>query len=287
MKPQLRVLNRDEENWPPELNHLQTPPEKLWVEGNLGLSGGGVGVVGARHATFEGAELAHEIGASLAAAGFIVVSGFAAGIDAAAHRGAVAAGGRTVAVLGTGIDIDYPRPHGVLREQVRNSGCLVTEFPPGTGPKPHHFPQRNRIIAALCRAVIVVEAAEKSGALSTARWARDLGRDVLAVPGYIKSPLSRGPNLLIRDGAVPYLGLQSLLEELPAYDRGPDRAELPAELGVLLDAFGSKPLHPDALAAKVGADPLQIATRLSQLELAGLVQTLPGGLVRRPGVPSC
>jgi len=168
--------------------------------------------VGSRRATFGGVEIAQSIGRDLAAAGIQVISGMALGIDAAAHAGALDAGGTTIAVLGCGIDICYPSRHADLRARIAAAGSVITEEPAGTPPLKYNFPKRNRIIAALAHAVVVVEATERSGALSTARWAADLGREVLAVPGSIRARQSSGTNLLIRDGARPFLCIADLFE---------------------------------------------------------------------------
>ena len=249
-------------------------------------------VVGSRSATAAGLDIARGIGRELGAAGVQVVSGFARGIDAAAHWGALDAHGSTVAVLGCGMDMSYPAQHGQLRTSIAGSGCLLTEEPPGTPPLKHHFPKRNRLIAALALAVIVVEATPQSGALSTARWAADLGRDVLAVPGSIRSPQSEGTNQLIRDGARPYLGFADLLDVLPELGPFAPAATLPnassgaparltPELAEILTRMGTTPVHPDELAATLGLPAAVVASRLGSLELEGAILSLPGGRVAR------
>lgn len=239
-----------------------------------------------------GLDIARGIGRELGSAGVQVVSGFARGIDASAHWGALDSSGSTVAVLGCGIDILYPAQHAQLRTAIAESGCLLTEEPPGAPPLKHHFPKRNRLIAALSLAVIVVEATPKSGALSTARWAADLGREVLAVPGSIRSPQSEGTNQLIRDGARPYLGFADLLDALP--ELGPfapivtlpnassgAAARLAPELAEILSRMGTTPVHPDELAATLGLTAAVLASRLGSLELEGAILSLPGGRVAR------
>jgi DNA processing protein len=219
----------------------------------------------------------------------------ALGIDAAAHAGALDAGGSTVAVLGCGIDICYPRRHTALRDRIIASGCLISEEPYGTPPFKYNFPKRNRIIAALAHAVVVVEATERSGALSTARWAADLGREVLAVPGSIRARQSSGTNLLIRDGVRPFLSIADLLEAVPelrsaapesifdALPAGPrggiERFSPP--LREILARMGTQPIHPDQVGVALGLSPALVASRLGALELAGAVMSLPGGLVAR------
>ncbi len=201
--------------------------------GSTGPRSPAVAIVGSRRATFTGTDIARSIAGELGAAGIQVVSGMALGIDAAAHDGAIDGGGSTVAVLGCGIDICYPPRHAELRARIVGGGAVVTEEEAGTPPFKSNFPKRNRIIAALADAVVVVEATERSGALSTARWAADLGREVLAVPGSIRSRQSSGTNLLIRDGARPFLGIDDLFDAVPALraaagDRLPDARPEPS-----------------------------------------------------------
>jgi DNA processing protein len=281
--------------WPDRLNHLEQPPRGFWQLGRAGPSSPSVAVVGSRRATFGGVEIAHSIGRDLAAAGIQVVSGMALGIDAAAHTGALDAGGTTVAVLGCGIDICYPSRHADLRARIADAGSVISEEPAGTPPLKYNFPKRNRIIAALAHAVVVVEATERSGALSTARWAADLGREVLAVPGSIRARQSSGTNLLIRDGARPFLGIGDLfdaVEELREVLPGGTPGAVPQSAGGGLERFspplreilarmGMQPVHPDQVGIALGLSPSVVAARLGALELAGAVMSLPGGLVAR------
>ena len=281
--------------WPERLNHLGSPPRGLWQLGSVGPRSPAVAIVGSRRATFTGIDIARSIAGDLGAAGIQVVSGMALGIDAAAHDGAVAGGGSTVAVLGCGIDICYPPRHAELRARIVAAGSVITEEAAGTPPFKFNFPKRNRIIAALAEAVIVVEATERSGALSTARWAADLGREVLAVPGSIRSRQSSGTNLLIRDGARPLLGIADLFEAVPALraaagDQVPDGPTEPfptrierfsPALREILARMGTQPVHPDQVGVALGLSPSTVAARLGALELAGAVMSLPGGLVAR------
>jgi DNA processing protein len=281
--------------WPDRLAHLESPPPGFWQLGTTGPATPCVAVVGSRRATFQGVDIARSIGGELGAAGIQVLSGMALGIDAAAHTGALDAGGSTVAVLGCGIDVCYPSRHAELRARIIAQGCLITEEPAGTPPFKHNFPKRNRIIAALAHAVVVVEATERSGALSTARWAADLGREVLAVPGSIRSRQSSGTNLLIRDGARPFLGIGDLLDAVPALraavpetalDTLPGLAKSGLErfsppLREILARMGTQPVHPDQVGVALGLSPALVASRLGALELAGAVMSLPGGLVAR------
>ena len=278
--------------WPERLEHLARPPDEVWLCGVVEPRHPAVAVVGSRLATPAGADIARCIGRDLAGIGVQVVSGMARGIDGAAHRGALDAGGTTVAVLGCGIDVCYPAEHAALRAAITAAGSLLAEEPPGTPPLKHHFPKRNRLIAALALAVVVVEASPKSGALSTARWGADLGREVLAVPGSIRSPQSEGTNLLIRDGARPYLELRDLLEAVPELEPqrkwtgdgttpGEAPPRLAPELAEILTRMGPTPVLPDDLGQALGLPAAVLASRLGSLEMAGAILSLPGGRVAR------
>jgi len=269
----------------------------LWVEGDLPVLPG-VAVVGARVAGATGQEAARRIGSDLGRRGVTVVSGFARGVDAGAHRGCLAAGGRTVAVLGCGLDVDYPPEHAALRREIAASGALVSEYEGGDAPVGWRFPQRNRIIAALSRAVIVVEAGAGSGALSTARWAAELGREVLAVPGSILGPANAGSNRLLRDGARPYLDVSDLADIFsecaapPRLDRrrkaqraGREGRTAPHQgrdqASRLLALVSAEPVPRELIGRALGLGPSGLAVLLGELELEGHVRSLPGGLVAR------
>ena len=212
------VVTRLDPGYPAALLDLALPPPVVYVLGELPetLAHGRLGltVVGARRADRYGLDLAHRLSRSLAALGLSIVSGLARGIDAAAHRGALAGGGTTVAALGSGLGVDYPHGHGRLREEIAASGALVTEFPVGLQPRRWHFPVRNRLLAALTPGTLVVQATERSGSLVTARWALDLGREVLAVPGPVGDRHARGPHRLLRDGAALVTGPRDVLDAL-------------------------------------------------------------------------
>jgi DNA processing protein len=290
-----RWVDSSSPDWPVRLAHLESPPVGFWQLGAIGPMPPCVAVVGSRRATFSGVDIARSIGSELGAAGVQVVSGMALGIDAAAHSGALDAGGSTIAVLGCGIDVCYPSRHAELRSRIIARGSVITEEAAGMPPFKHNFPKRNRIIAALADAVVVVEATERSGALSTARWAADLGREVLAVPGSIRSRQSSGTNLLIRDGARPFLGIGDLLDAVPALRAAVPEAALDAlpgrpggglerfspPLREILARMGTQPVHPDQVGVALGLSPALVASRLGALELAGAVMSLPGGLVAR------
>jgi DNA processing protein len=257
-----------------------------------------VAVVGARRAGASGQEAARRIGADLGRRGVTVVSGFARGIDAGAHRGCLSAGGRTLAVLGCGLDVDYPSQHAALRRDVAASGALITEYEADDPPVSWRFPRRNRIIAALARAVVVVEAGVESGALSTARWAAELGREVLAVPGAILGPANQGSNRLLRDGARPYLDSSDLADLFPECGAPPPlsgdrkvprerdgRPSTGADNGPaaarLLALVGAEPVPRELVARALGLGASDLAVLLGELELVGSVRSLPGGLVAR------
>jgi DNA processing protein len=292
-------LDPGDPRWPVCLADLaeMTPPCRvkwLWVDGEIPELPG-VAVVGARRATAAGMEVARRIGADLGRRGVTVVSGFAPGVDACAHRGCLSAGGRTVAVLGCGLSVDYPRLHNPLRTEVSLRGALVTEYTAWDAPRAWHFPHRNRIIAGLSLAVIVVEAGERSGALSTARWAADLGRDVLAVPGSILGSANAGSNLLLRDGARPFLDVTDLADAFPAcadllpgIDGDPGSSghaahpgQAPLRATRLLHLLGAEPVHRELVGQALGMDASDVGVLLGELELAGYIRCLPGGLVAR------
>jgi DNA processing protein len=250
----------------------------LFVRGDV-PGGHAVALVGARRASVYGREVGEYLGRELALAGVAVVSGMARGVDAAAHRGALAAGGPTVAVWGAGPDRVYPTEHGELAEEIAGHGCLVTEYPPGTPPLPQHFPERNRIIAGLAEAVIVVEADERSGALITARLALDEGRDVLAVPGSVFSRLSAGPNGLLRAGAAPVLSAADVLAVLglPGRPTAGDSSE--PDLVALIPH--GEAVSVDRLAAASGKPVAEVLEALLVFELAGRVAREADGRYRR------
>jgi DNA processing protein len=283
-------MRRGSRGWPERLEHLNEPPAGIWVWGAQRSSLPSVAVVGSRRATALGIDIARSLGCELAEAGVQVVSGMARGIDAAAHGGAIEGGGSTVAVLGCGIDVCYPPEQGKLRDAIVIQGCLISEEERLAEPIAYHFPKRNRIIAALAQAVVVVEATARSGALGTARWAADLGREVLAVPGSIRSTRSEGTNQLIRDGARPFLDITDLFESVPPLQCGarserspgdPPVPKLSAPLEQLLLRLGPDPVHPDDVGRLLGLSAPVVAARLSALELAGAVMSLPGGLIAR------
>ena len=266
--------------FPPRLKAIFDPPGSLYLRGSgepelLGWRA--VGVVGARSCSPYGAQVARMLGRELAAAGLVVVSGLARGIDGEAHRGALESGGPTVGVLGCGIDRDYPAAHASLSRRMEDGGLVVSEYEAGVEPAPWRFPARNRIIAGLCEAVVIVEARARSGALITADFALEEGREVFAVPGEITSALSVGSNALLRMGATPLTGSGDVLEAL-----GIERAEAVADPNVseaarrILELVRDTPAGADELVARASLEAGAVSVALTELELAGLVAAANG-----------
>jgi DNA processing protein len=251
---------------PPLLRAIHDPPERLFVRGAGDpelLERPAVAIVGARACSPYGAQVARQLGRELAAAGLVVVSGLARGVDGEAHRGALAGDGHTIAVLGCGIDRDYPAAHASLAREIAQRSLIVSEYEPGVEPAPFRFPARNRIVAGLCAATIVVEARAKSGALITADFALDEGREVFAVPGEITSSLSAGTNALLRLGATPLTCADDVLEAFGIEPPQRKTAEHP-----LLQLL---PASADELVRTSGLSAAEIAITLAELELAGAI----------------
>ena len=273
-------LARSDTRFPPRLKAIFDPPRSLYLRGSgepelLGRRA--VGVVGARSCSPYGAQVARMLGRELAAAGLVVVSGLARGIDGEAHRGALESGGPTVGVLGCGIDRDYPAANASLSRRMEDGGLVVSEYEAGVEPAPWRFPARNRIIAGLSEAVVVVEARERSGALITADFALEEGREVFAVPGEITSALSVGSNALLRLGATPLTGSGDVLDALGierlAAAEDPDVSEAARQvLGLVRDA----PAGADELAARASLEAGAVSVALTELEIAGLVAGADG-----------
>ncbi len=297
-----RLLRCTDADFPPQLEAMPDPPAALFVAGNTALLlRPQVAIVGARHASPDGCRHAAGFARALGAAGLIVTSGLAEGIDAAAHEAALAASTGTVAVVGTGPDRVYPGKHAGLSRSIVEQGALVSEFPPGTGARPGHFPRRNRIIAGLSLGTLVIEAGLRSGSLITARLAADAGREVFAVPGSIRNPLARGCHRLIRDGASLAEGVDDLLPLLAPLARAqgvelaarleaeptspPPAAQQPADALCrrLLDAIGHDPVTLDEVCQRSGLEAAQVSPRLLMLELDGMLASQPGGRYQRFG----
>lgn len=288
---QREILSLADTRYPRRLLETPDPPLLLFVQGQLSLlDQPSVAVVGSRSPTAQGRDNARAFSQALSEAGVTVVSGLAQGIDGAAHEGALAAQGpgvgATLAVVGTGLDRVYPRSHLDLARRIAERGLLVSEFLLGTPPAPANFPKRNRIVAGLTRGTLVIEAAVQSGSLITARLAAEMGREVLAIPGSIHSPQSRGCHALIKQGAKLVETAQDVLEELhlegtpvaPA-SATPDTATESGD--PILAAMGFDPVSQEALSARTGMGPAQLGARLLELELMGQVARLPGQLFQR------
>jgi DNA processing protein len=272
-----RLVTCDDAGYPPQLLSIHDPPLALFVRGApLPEAAAAVALVGARRCTDLGRELAWSIAAGLGRAGMTVVSGAARGIDSAGHEGALEAGGETVAVLGCGIDGGYPRGSRDLLQRIERQGALVSEYPPGVPPRPFRFPARNRIVAGLCRATVVVEGAAGSGSLITGEHALEFGREVYAVPGAVTNPLAEVPLALIRDGAGVIRGPEDLLADLHLdVATASVRADLSLAERAALDAL-SGPTLPERVARELGVGLTDALSLLMGLELRGLVRSVGG-----------
>ena len=278
----VRVITLDDAAYPDHLREIADPPPVLYVKGEL-LSADrwAVAVVGTRRVTADGRQVVERLVPEMARAGVTIVSGLARGTDALAHRVALEAGGRTLAVLGSGLDRIYPTEHAGLAREIVGRGALLSEFPLGTPPDALNFPRRNRIISGLAMGTLVVEAGETSGALITADFALEQGRDVFAVPGSILSPASEGPNRLIKEGAKPVTCAQDILEELnltAVAQHEAVREALPENEteATLLRLLSSEPLHVDELGRSSALPVAQVSSALTMMELKGLVRQVGG-----------
>jgi len=289
-----KLLTWDEPEYPTRLREIYDPPPLLYVKGNIGLlSRHLISIVGARRPTPYGNQMAQRLAKDLADRGLVIVSGAARGIDASAHRGALSSSiGATIGVLGCGIDVVYPKENKKIFEEIEQRGVLISEFPMGTFPAPQNFPIRNRVIAGMALGVVVVEGAQYSGSLITARLAMEFGREVYGVPGNATQPSSFGPNQLIKQGAKLVTGWEDVVEELPT----PVRAELMpvedvphAERAALIEETlgpSERPLynllsldearHVDELVENSGLSSSEVLAALFDLELKGVVRQLPG-----------
>ena len=279
------IVGLNEASYPFLLSQIPDPPRRLYVEGQVGdWLRPAIAVVGSRKPTAAGEEFAFHLAHGLAEYGIVVVSGLALGIDSAAHKGAMAAGGLTIAVCGTGLDIVYPRQNRILADQIKTTGGLVSEFCIGTGVRPHHFPRRNRLISGLTLGTVVVEAGRQSGSLITARNAAEQGREVFAVPGSVFSPLSRGPNALIRDGARLVESVSDITEELSLMLPQARRKVITTALGLqpmeLLAAIGEVPTPVNQLIDRTGLTVAEVSSMLITMELEGVVTRVGGGFIR-------
>jgi DNA processing protein len=291
------MLTRHDPGYPPQLVEATATPPLLYTLGDERLLlRPQVAIVGSRQPTAAGQRIARQIASELAEAGFVITSGLARGIDAAAHEAALAAGGSTIAVCGTGLDRCYPPQNQALFERIAGAGLLVSEFPPGTPPRAQNFPQRNRIISGLARGVVVVEAAAGSGSLITAERALEQGREVFAVPGSPLNPLAAGCLALIRQGATLVRGAADILPDITVtieqkpqlHQRVENRQPVPCgaarldkDYEMLLDALGFEPGSIDDLVTRTGLAAGAVASMMLVLELEGRVEIRPGALYNR------
>ena len=288
-RTRLQPITWADEAYPSALAAIADPPPVLWIRGKArALNGPAVAIVGSRAGTPYALEVARQLGADLAARSIVVTSGLARGVDSAAHRGALDVSGATVALLGCGADVSYPREHRELADRICVDGAIVSELIPGTPPHKFFFPRRNRLISGLSRAVVVIEAGEKSGSLITARCALEQGRDVLAVPGNVLSGRNRGGHALLRDGAKIVETADDILEELglPSAHRAGGSAATccgvtPGGDPLLAHLPGGEACDLDTLAERSGWPPARLLPRLFELELQGIVRRVGGGRFMR------
>jgi DNA processing protein len=285
------IVTLADEAYPRALLEIPDPPALLYELGRINLlQRTSLAVVGSRNATAQGEQNAESFAKALSETGLTIVSGLAMGIDAAAHRGGLAGSGSTVAVLGTGVDVVYPRRNAELAARIAERGLLVSEFPLGTAPAAYNFPRRNRLISGLSRGCLVVEAAAASGSLITARTAADQGREVFAIPGSIHSPLSKGCHGLIKSGAKLVESAEDVLAELSGFRQSgsasttarrvpPGARSIPDS--ALLALMGHDPVDVDSLCTRAGMSAEQVSSELLRLEIDGHVAALPGGLYQR------
>jgi len=280
----VRLVTRADQDYPVNLTHLHDPPPFLYLRGALVPEDRvAIAIVGSRFASAYGKGMARDLAHGLVERGVTIVSGLARGIDAEAHRAALAAGGRTLAVLGSGLDIIYPSEHRALAAEIPTQGAVLSEFALGSKPDAVHFPYRNRVISGLTLGTVVVEAAENSGSLITARFALEQNREVFAVPGPVTSMRSRGPHRLIKEGAKLVEGIDDIVNEIVPTG-APARSAPPAVPAVTLEPhetllvgfFGSEPVHVDALIGKSGLGAARVLEVLLAMELKGIVTQLPG-----------
>jgi DNA processing protein len=276
------VLTLADTAYPKQLLEIPDPPALLYLAGDAKLlSSPALAIVGSRNATPQGLRNAHAFARALSDAGLTIVSGLALGVDSDAHRGGLEGPGSTIAVLGTGIDVIYPRRSASLAEDILSRGALVSEFPLGTEPHAGNFPRRNRLISGLARGCLVVEAAVDSGSLITARFAADQGREVFAIPGSIHSPLSKGCHALLKQGAKLVESAQDVLDELGISARSAENVPEAGEGHDLLDKMGFDPCDIDELTVRSGLPAEAVSAALLELELDGKIAGLPGGLYQR------
>lgn len=278
----INVFTWEDELYPPSLKEIEQPPPVVYVRGNLTMDDQfAVAIVGTRRVTPYGRQIADDLAVYLAGQGITVVSGLARGVDAVAHAAALRAGGRTICVLGSGVDKIYPPEHLHLAEKIAKQGAILSDYPIGTAPDAVNFPPRNRIISGLSMATVVIEAGETSGALITAEFAAEQGREVFAVPGNILAPQSKGTNRLIQQGAQLLLSPQDLMQALNLSRAGEIKAarrKIPTDTleAQVLASLGAEPLHVDEIRNKTGLPIDRVSATLTIMELKGLVRQVGG-----------
>lgn len=281
----VKIITKKDKIYPECLKEIPQAPKKLWVKGELKDEDNlAIAVVGARKITSYGRQVTESLVPGLVTAGLTIVSGMARGVDSVAHRAALAAGGRTIAVLGSGIDVIYPPENKKLYEEIAAAGAVISEFEPGTPPKREHFPSRNRIIAGLSLGVLVTEAAEISGSLITAGFAGEFDREVFAVPGPVYSKMSEGTANLIKDGAKLVYRVSDILEELNIVSSdqglgpsGKKKSEDTTE-NKILEILENEPKHIDKIIKQSGLPTSEVSAKLTLLEIKGLVKNLGRGM---------
>ena len=270
-KLEVRIVPFTSKNYPEKLLKISQPPVVLYVKGEL-KEEPAVAIVGSRRCSSYGRSVAFRLGKFLSENGITVISGLALGIDSAAHRGALSGGGKTVAVLGSSVDMVYPFENKPLAERiVDRDGAVISEFPLETKARKEFFPRRNRIVSGLSDCVVVVEAAEKSGTFITVNYALEQGKEVLAVPGSIDSPFSRGTNRLIKEGAPPLTDFSDIFEIVPQLKKAKENKEVPEELAGIYSLLLEKPLTADQISQLTGKSPQEISIILTKLELKKLI----------------
>ncbi|OIN97870.1 DNA-protecting protein DprA [Candidatus Desantisbacteria bacterium CG_4_10_14_0_8_um_filter_48_22] len=289
-KTGVRVMIAADKDYPFLLSQIYDPPIVLYVKGKLlEQDRNAVGIVGSRRPSIQGRLNAEKLGTELASRGFTVVSGMARGIDTAGHRGALSAKGRTIAVMGSGLDVVYPPENKGLMDEISRSGAVISEFPFGTKPDRQNFPRRNRVVSGLSLGVVVVEAGEKSGALITAGFALEQGREVFAVPGNVNLPTTKGCHQLIRDGAKLVEKVEDILEELNTdsvsvsacqrvneKEKASKQLPLNNEEAKIYELISGEPVYIDELAKQAGTESYKLSQVLVNLEIRGLIKQLPG-----------
>ena len=278
----IKILTWEDEAYPQRLKEIEQPPPVLYLRGEyLPDDLFAVAIVGTRRVTPYGRQITEELAAHLAGHGITVVSGLARGVDSIAHQTALKAGGRTIGVLGSGVDKIYPPEHRQLAERMANNGAIVSDYAPGTPPDASNFPPRNRIISGLSLAVVVIEAGETSGALITAEFAAEQGREVFAVPGSILAPQSKGTNKLIQQGALPLLSINDLMQALDLTRMGEHKAArkvIPADEteARVMNVLGPQPLHVDEIRSQTELPIEKVSAALALMELKGMVRQVGG-----------